>query len=177
MHTHNKGFAPVITILLIAAGIAVLGGSFYYFHAQAPVTPPAAALNPTSTPPAVPIVTPTSTGISTSTGTGFLLSPSSGPVGTVVTIHGSGFAATGNTVTFNSMVGSSMKYLPSADGKTLTFTVPSSLGPNCNLKEACPQYIMMTGPRAYSVSVISGNGTQSVGTFTVTSRGGLLPLQ
>ncbi len=180
MNINRRGLAPVIMILLIAAGIVVLGGVFYYFHMQAPSVPaPVSTAPASSTPPVIATTTtPTSTGISTSTSTGFSLSPSSGLVGTMVTIHGSGFAATGNTVTFGGLVGPSMKDISSPDGKMLTFTVPSTLGPNCKPTEPCPQFIMViTPPHTYSVSVISGDITQNVGTFTVLSRAGSAPTQ
>src|SRR6516162_5852883 len=59
------------------------------------------------------------------------LSPSSGHAGTVVTIHGTGITATGNTVEFASADSrglADMRSLNSSDGATLTFTVPATLG-------------------------------------------------
>ncbi len=164
MYRGRRGFAPVVLVLLIVVGIAVLGGAFYYFHKASPTmgNPPVVA---TST-------TPTSTQDVDS------LSPASGPVGTTVTIHGSGFAASGNQVTLNGMVSGSLKGLSSPDGKTITFVVPLNLGPNCRPDEACPEFLLLVSAGSYNVSVISNGVTQSIGVFTVTG-GGLraMPLQ
>lgn len=79
------------------------------------------------------------------------VSPSSGVVGTSVTIYGSGFALTDNTVYFG---GTQVSGTVSSDGRMVSFQVPSvSIG-------------------TYSVSVNSnGRVTNSV-PFTVTSSGG-----
>jgi hypothetical protein len=168
MTMNKRGFTPIALILLVVAGIAVLGGVFYYY------------LTPASIPPVVVTTstTPTSTSNSTSTATSSpigtykaYLSPTSGLIGSTVTIHGSGFAATGNKVLFNGMVAASMSNLSSANGKTLTFVVPQDLGPNCKPNEMCAQYLMVVGARAYTVTVVSNGVTQNLGTFTVTAGG------
>ena len=171
-----------MTILLVLAGIAVLSGVFYYSYESALPSPTTAASSTpagTSTSPAPSTSTPTypvtphpsSTTPTPTSGT--YLTPTSGAVGATVTIHGSGFAPTGNTITFDGLVGNSMKGVSSNDSKTLTFTVPANLGPNCKPNEACPQFLMlvMSGD-SYTVAVTSGAAAQTIGTFTVTGGGG-----
>src|SRR5262245_33173483 len=70
------------------------------------------------------------------------LSPSSGPVGAQVTLHGSGFKATGNTVNFTasdledpSQMPNEPSVIPnlsSADGTTVVFNVLSVWRPACS---------------------------------------------
>ncbi len=78
-----------------------------------------------------------------------VLAPIKGIVGTVVTITGSGFTATGNSVSFAGAMAATN--LASADGKTLTFTVP--IGTSCKIGAAC------------SVSVSNANGTSNAVSF------------
>lgn len=134
---------------MILVLIIVIGGTLYFTERSvAPVLPPS---------------NPVVSG----------LSPTSGPVGTEVTITGSGFAAT-NTVEFGDLVAAGL--VPaSSDGTQIVFRVPMSLAPNCNPHEACPQFLALVTPRAYSVSVISGSTTQDIGTFTVTGVSVRLP--
>src|SRR5579885_2515282 len=117
---NNKGIAPIAAILLVLAGLAVLGGVFYYSYEsalpsnQAPVatsTPPAPSPSPT-----LPTPNPTPTPTPTPPAAGAYLTPTTGPAGISVTIHGSGFAATGNKITFNNLIAASMNNLSSADG-------------------------------------------------------------
>ncbi|HUC31252.1 MAG TPA: IPT/TIG domain-containing protein [Candidatus Paceibacterota bacterium] len=172
MNTNRKGITPIPIILLIAAGIAVLVGVFYYFHKPPPSSPPPVVNNPpivvTSTVPTLPIAPSTSTPQSAGT-----LSPSSGPIGTVVTIHGNGFSSTGNTITLNGLVGASLTDVSSPNGKALMFTVPQSLGPDCKTDQPCPEFLMEVGDGNFTVSVISNGVTQNIGIFTVTGAGGL----
>jgi hypothetical protein len=138
--------------LIVAACIIVIGGAFYYFHRMAPAP---VVNNPT---PVASSTTPTSTGT--------YLSPSTGSVGTIITIHGTGFATTGNTVLVNGMVAASLESIPSSDGNTITFTMPQTVGPVCK-SEMCAQYLVDVTPGAYAISVVSNNVPQSIGSFTV----------
>ena len=89
------------------------------------------------------------------------LAPTSGAVGSMVTIHGSGFSPTGNTVRFG---GGIVTGVGSSDGRTLTFMVPSQLsGPSS-------QFVTI-GTYNVSVSNFAGYTSNSV-TFSVTSTGG-----
>jgi hypothetical protein len=94
-------------------------------------------------------------------------------VGTTVTIHGEGFAATGNSVTFGNRAGTSMTEtdIASADGKTLAFTVPHSIAPYCAPGRACPQYVMVVGAGSYPVSVTTNGVARSAGMFMVIGGG------
>lgn len=86
------------------------------------------------------------------------LSPSSGGVGTSVTIYGSGFSTTGNTVHFGTGI---IANLNSPDGRSVSFIVPS------DLTGYGSQPVTLS---TYNVSVTNANGA-STGylPFTVTS--------
>ena len=110
------------------------------------------------------------------------LSPTSGPVGTIVTIYGSGFikwpncypnvcdpvsGLYSNTVNFGNGI---IKDIYSYDGTSLTFQVPSSLTPACYFsKPACMIATVITPPGSYNVSVANTNGTSNALNFTVTN--------
>lgn len=95
----------------------------------------------------------------------------SGLVGDSVTITGTNFNPLKNYVLFNNLVAS--RVLSSSSNKTsLTFIVPSSLSPQCNLfviGQACPQFVLRVGPAIYSVAVETANGTSNSLSFTVSS--------
>jgi len=100
------------------------------------------------------------------------LSVNSGPVGTSVTITGSGFTATGNKVSFgNTGVQDSPNYnLSSSNGQILVFTVPFGNFMSCwTATPSCgaPAYQITAG--AYNVSVSNASGTSNALSFTVTS--------
>lgn len=94
------------------------------------------------------------------------ITPASGPVGTQVTITGSGFAARGNTVKFGTGY---VKNLDSADGTTLRFTIPEGLD-LCepNSLRPCPGAYPAVGPGDYAVTVMVDKETGNPITFTVT---------
>jgi len=102
------------------------------------------------------------------------LRPTSGPVGTNVTITGSGFTATGNKIKFGNLGSQdNPSYsLNSFDGRTLTFTVPLSDYYACWFSKSevppCTVPATSTQPGAYGVSVINANGTSNEILFTVT---------
>lgn len=88
------------------------------------------------------------------------LNPTSGAVGSTVTVYGSGFSPTGNTVHFG---GGVITGLNSTDGRTLSFIVPSSLFGNSS------QVVTLN---TYNVSVSSFSGqTSNALPFAVTSTG------
>lgn len=89
------------------------------------------------------------------------LNPNYGATGTNVTVYGSGFTATNNTVHFGVGV---IANLLSTDGTTLSFTVPSQLS---------GYGTQNVGLGTYNVSVTNGNGyTTTALPFTVTSLNG-----
>lgn len=104
--------------------------------------------------------------ISTSTISISSLSPTSGLVGTQVTITGSGFSEKGNRINFGYGV---VPNLSSSDGRTLTFTVPTSLDPLCRFSiPFCAIMSKLTTPGTYPVAVTNANGMSSAAiNFTV----------
>ena len=85
------------------------------------------------------------------------LSPSSGSVGTTVTVTGNGFSTTGNTVRFGAGV---ITGVNSPNGNTLSFVIPSQLG-------GTSQFVTQ-GTYNVSVSNFSGQTSNAL-TFNVTS--------
>ncbi len=109
--------------------------------------------------------------------------PPSGPVGSQVTITGSGFASTGNTVTFgqgDNNGGSTLSNISSPNGTTLQFIVPSSPTFSCppstaNLVVNCDP-IALYRAGSYNVTVTNANGVSNGKIFTVTSVVCLVPI-
>jgi hypothetical protein len=110
----------------------------------------------------------------------YSITPSTGPVGTTVSITGFGFASS-NTIRFGSgaiynvPISSSIAIActtnPSCHGginQTLQFTVPTSLGAYCVAGAACPMYAMLVTPGTYNVSVTNDNGSSDPVSFAVT---------
>jgi Putative peptidoglycan binding domain len=88
------------------------------------------------------------------------LSPNSGAVGASVTVFGTGFTSTGNSVRFGNGI---IAGLNSTDGRSLSFTVPSTLVGYGSQKVTLG---------TYNVSVTNSYGaTSSALPFTVTSLG------
>lgn len=94
-----------------------------------------------------------------------VLSPSSGPVGTRVTLTGSGFAAEHNTVKFGTGF---IKEVASPDGRTIRVSVPATLD-QCppRIGDACLAPSRMVTPGAYAVAVVNNGATSNELTFTV----------
>ena len=102
------------------------------------------------------------------------ISPVSGNTGTQVTITGSGFTLAGNKIKFGSTGtdNSPIYHVGSLDGRTLVFSVPSTVYYACQYSTpACYPPVAMIEPGTYSVSVINTNGTSNQVTFTVTTSG------
>ncbi len=100
------------------------------------------------------------------------IDPLSGPVGISVTISGvdASMLGTAETVLMDNLVAE--RNVPVANDGSFTFTVPGSLGPNCGPGQVCPQFLMQTSPKTYSVSIeqsAKDPNPISVGSFTVTS--------
>jgi hypothetical protein len=92
------------------------------------------------------------------------LQPTGGRVGSMVTLNGTGFLST-NTVLFG---GGPINSISSTNGgTTLTFTVPSSVGADCQQGKACPMYERLITAGIYSVTVRNTNGTSNAVSFTV----------
>lgn len=93
------------------------------------------------------------------------LSPTSGPVGTTITVTGRGFAAR-NTATFGAGY---IRDVASTDGETLTFVVPDGLdlcAPDGTAP--CAGAHPRTKAGAYTISVMIDGRKSNAVTFTVT---------
>jgi hypothetical protein len=86
------------------------------------------------------------------------ISPTSGPVGTMVTIRGSAPFNSTSTIYMGTYVAAN-NVAPSPAG-TLTFAVPASFGPQS----------MVPPPGAYNIVVVDKGNIESVGAFTLTSH-------
>jgi IPT/TIG domain len=98
--------------------------------------------------------------------------PAEGPVGTTVTVEGSGFSPTGNVVKFG--VGY-LSDLASPDGRRLLFTVPEghNICPPSELgdREPCAGGVYpRVQPGSHAVSVVTRTETSRQVLFTVTER-------
>ncbi|MDO8552807.1 MAG: IPT/TIG domain-containing protein [bacterium] len=115
----------------------------------------------------VPTVAPTYTYPNTTNVLINLLSVTSGPVGTSVTIYGNGFDAAYNNVYFgNTPVSGNI----ASNGSSLTFTVPTSFTSNCT-GYGCTIYNRYTNPGVYQIYVTNTRGTSNSLPFTVTAGG------
>lgn len=96
------------------------------------------------------------------------LFPTSGTVGTQVTVNGSGFTTTDNTINFGSGY---IKNLASTGGQTLKFTVPTTLDLCPPAGGTCNNSAASVTPGAYDVSVTNSSGTSYLVLFTVKTGG------
>jgi peptidoglycan hydrolase-like protein with peptidoglycan-binding domain len=123
------------------------------------------------------VVPPTS-----SAATLYHLSPTTGPVGTTVSITGFGFTNAntilmdGNLAIRNVPISSSIAIActtsPTCHGginQTIIFTIPDSLSPNCPVGSMCAMYMRLVTPGTYTVTVQNENGTSNALPFIVTS--------
>lgn len=119
----------------------------------------------------------------------YSITPSSGIVGTTVSITGFGFTSDnmvlmdGSVAARNVPITSSIAIActtnPSCHGginQTITFTIPSALSPNCPVGSMCPMYMRLVTPATYSIVVVNSNGTSNTLYFTVTGATGAQPL-
>jgi hypothetical protein len=107
------------------------------------------------------------------------LSPTSARIGGQVTITGTAFTAGANTVSFGAESVTEgdlpneptvIPDQPSADGRTITFTVPDQWRPACSYRPQgpCPFANIRTAPGIYRISVSNANGTSGDIRLTVT---------
>src|SRR3989338_361569 len=95
------------------------------------------------------------------------ISPSSGPISTIVTLEGAGFVSNDNLIFFDDkqLVGNYGMFWSSEDGKKIIFTVT---GPSCQSPLGCAY--MPLQPGNYSVYVQNINGISNKLTFAVNSQ-------
>jgi hypothetical protein len=95
------------------------------------------------------------------------VNPSEGPVGTQVTLIGSGFTVGDNTVHFG--IGGS-KHVPSENGKTIRYAIPAYVSP-CDLIEPglprCMAPAKGVDAGFHEMSVSNANGRTSAVLFAV----------
>jgi hypothetical protein len=120
--------------------------------------------------PITPIVTPTYPGYGYGYGTISIssISASYAAIGSQVTIYGSGFALTNNTINFG---GGSIQNVSSYNGTSITFTVPSTLGAQCSYGYNCSQsqYGLNVVSGSYPISVTNSYGTSNQVAFSVSN--------
>jgi prepilin-type N-terminal cleavage/methylation domain-containing protein len=115
------------------------------------------------------IFTPTNSNLTTTSVHIDSIMPASGPVGIKVTISGLGFTAD-NTVLFDKLVAASKISSVANSQLGISFTVPSSIAPDCKTGEACPMFLREVIPGSYSVSVKNENGVSNALNFNITSN-------
>jgi len=97
--------------------------------------------------------------------------PTSGPIGTIVQLEGSGFLSNGNVVKFGPGY---LVDLPSADGRTLSFSVPEGHNQcppeRLGLNEPCRETYARVMPGDYQVSIVTRDNSSRPVTFRVTSQ-------
>jgi hypothetical protein len=101
------------------------------------------------------------------------LAPSSGPVGTEVSVmFPQGTSADTFTILMNSLVAA--KGVSYSTGDIVPFTVPASLAPDCKPNAACPDFLLHVSPGVYQVAVLINDAGSPVpvGDFSVTESAG-----
>jgi hypothetical protein len=95
------------------------------------------------------------------------IQPSTPAVGDTVTLVGTGFTSTENTIKIGSGY---LAHLSTADVSTLRFVLPSSLSPCPPEAQVCIQIVLDLTPGTYPVSVINANGTSIPVTMRVVAK-------
>lgn len=101
----------------------------------------------------------------------YSVTPTSGPVGTVVAIRGANFGAS-NTVHFGA--GGHMQVPSFFGGTTIYYTIPNQVSP-CDVVmtfAVCAQYVQLVTPGTYSISVSNQYGQSAAQNFMVTGTSG-----
>jgi hypothetical protein len=95
------------------------------------------------------------------------LQPLTGPVGTRVTITGTGFSDSANTVNFGA---NAYPNIPRTNATIILFVVPTATNPPCrNVRPPCAIASMLITPGVYGLSVTSTQGTSNSVSFAVTA--------
>jgi peptidoglycan hydrolase-like protein with peptidoglycan-binding domain len=117
----------------------------------------------------------------------YSITPTTGPVGTTISITGFGFSnsnivhlgsgAIGN-VPISSSIAIACTTNPSCHGginQTLVITVPSSIGPYCPPGSMCAMYMQLLTPGPYTIYVANDSGTSNAVSYTVTGTNPVPP--
>jgi hypothetical protein len=100
------------------------------------------------------------------------ISPSSGPVGTTVTITGTGFTKTGNDIHFAEGGIKNLSVIPNNNGtSSLSFNIPNTISA-CTFwtsSLSCTLPARVVSPGTYTIFVQNSNGRSNSVQFTVTS--------
>ena len=90
--------------------------------------------------------------------------PLTGPVSTRVTLNGTGFSGSANTINFGA---NAYPNVPSMNG-TIVFVIPMATNPPCrNVTPPCEIATGLITPGDYMLSVTTAQGTSNAVTFTV----------
>lgn len=92
--------------------------------------------------------------------------PASAAVGDSLTLTGSGFTATGNSVKIGDGY---LHNIPSGDTKALTFVLRGNLGACPPTVSVCTQQALSLVPGTYMLAVVNVNGTSNEVSFEVTA--------
>ena len=167
--TNAKDLSIVALIIAVLILIPVIYGAVKALPSQPVVeTATSTVATTTTSTSSQPVVTGGGTSVSPVSKVPYIqyISPTSGQVGTNVTLLGSGFLPQGNTVIFGGD-GSISNVTASQNGTVLTFEVPSQVAPHCDPGMMCAQYMRAITPGTYSVSLENANGTSNTFSFTV----------
>ncbi len=90
------------------------------------------------------------------------ISPSTGAIGTTVTLAGSNFSSDSILYFGNGYV------TPTSNtGNSMTFVVPQYVGPYCAPNMMCPQWVQQVTPGSYTLYLKNSAGSSNTATFTV----------
>jgi uncharacterized repeat protein (TIGR02543 family) len=153
--TIPSSLAPACSAGICPESILVVAGTYQVTVQSNGMT--SNALTLTASPPPILGCTGTCAPVITS------LNPSSGSIGTEVTIAGSGFGSSAQ-VLMNGLVAESNAFIGNG---SILFAIPSSLAPNCVAGQACPEFMEVVQPGTYQVAVLTNNGTSNSLNFTV----------
>ena len=177
---YQKGVANIILVVVLVVIVGGVGGYFVLNRqAPSPESVPTPTPSPTQGPVSIPTLSPTPTPLPTRPVIS-QLSPSSGPVGTMVIINGNGFTPSGEdkrekreNEVYMEMSKNYTGYLgsfgASSDGKELRFTIPSGAGSCSPGKEICTKEIISISPGDRKIYVKNTRGLSNVVVFTVTT--------
>ena len=181
---NNYAWAIIVLVLIIA------GGAIWFMMSKSEAAPVDTSITSgTDTTGTKPATGTKPSGTTGSAGTAATdtrptitsIAPASGKVATVTMIKGTNFDSMKNVITFGPSKGlhrtdgsadNQVTALPSSDGKTLTFKVPTTIlsGHLCDQSNACAEYGPGTvAPGTYMVTVINKDGLSNEMPFVVTN--------